>query len=226
MAMTRKRWMTIAAVSVPLLAAAVVLHTRAGRALLGKSGGCPWEQSAPSAARVEEGRVKTAATLKTNPITRATARPAFGFVLDQSTRDDVKAWSTRAGASCTEELGGAALRCEPANRTSTAENGVPVSDAFFRFDPRGVVVGVDLMREGTDGEKAAAVLTTLTDRISQAAGPPSTVQGTASSAHLAGGYLNRAAAEFRFADYAADVSATNMGERGVVVREQYRSIPN
>ena len=51
------------------------------------------------------------------------------------------------------------------------------------------------------------------------------VQGTADPAHL-GGYLDRAATEFRFADYAADVSATNLGERGIVVREQYRSIPN
>lgn len=55
--------------------------------------------------------------------------------------------------------------------------------------------------------------------------PPSAVQGTADPAHL-GGYLDRAATEFRFADYAADVSATNLGERGIVVREQYRSIPN
>jgi len=227
MAMTRKRWLL--SLSIPLLAAAVGLHTSAGRALLGGTDGCPWGGSAPSAAKLEELRVKSAATLKPNGAAHATparARPAFGFVLDQSTRADVTAWATRASATCTEEIGGAALRCEPANKTSTAENGVAVSDAFFRFDPRGVLVGIDLMREGTDGEKAATVLTTLSDRISGAAGPPSTVQGTASSAHLAGGYLNRAATEFRFADYAADVSATNLGERGVVVREQYRSIPN
>ncbi len=223
--MTRKRWLTIAAVSTPLLVAAVGFHTRAGRALLGTSG-CPWEQGAPSAARLEESRVKSATVLKSNASIRAAARPAFGFVLDQSTRADVKSWSARAGSTCTDELGGAALRCEPTDKTRSAENGVGVSDAFFRFEPSGVLVGIDLMREGTDGEKAAAVLTTLTERISLAAGPPSTVQGTASSAHLAGGYLNRAATEFRFADYAADVSATNMGERGVVVREQYRSIPN
>ena len=93
------------------------------------------------------------------------------------------------------------------------------------FDPRGVVVGIDLMRDGTDGAKAAAVLTSISGRIAREAGPPSTVQGTADPAHL-GGYLDRAATEFRFADYAADVSATNLGERGIVVREQYRSIPN
>jgi hypothetical protein len=225
MAMTRKRWLTIAAVSVPLLAASVALHTPAGRALLGGANGCPWGKSPPSEAKLEELRVKSAATLKTNGATRATARPAFGFVLDQSTRADVTAWAARAAATCTAEIAGAALRCELAEKNITEENGVSVRDAFFRFDPRGVVVGIDLMRDGTNGDKAAAVLTTISDRISKAAGPPSTVRGTADSAHL-GEYLDRAATEFRFADYAADVSATNLGERGVVVREQYRSIPN
>lgn len=219
--MTRKRWTILAAVGVPLVLAAVGLHTRAGQALIG-AGGCPWG-GAPSAERLEDFRVKNAATLKTNA--RATARPAFGFVLDQSSRADVTAWGSRVGATCKDELKGAALRCESPNGIVGAEGGTPVRDAFFRFDPRGVLVGVDLMHDGTDGEKAAAALKTVTERISKAAGPPTTMQGTASSAGL-GGYLNRAATEFRFADYAADVSATNLGEQGVVVREQYRSIPN
>jgi hypothetical protein len=225
MAMTRKSWLKIAAVSVPLLAVAVGLHTPAGRALIGGADGCPLGKGAPSAAKLEELRVKSAATLKPNGTTRASARPAFGFVLDTSTRADVTAWATRASATCTEEIGGAALRCELADKNITEENGVSVRDAFFRFDPRGVVVGIDLMRDGTDGNKAAAVLTSISDRITREAGPPSTVRGTADSAHL-GGYLDRAATEFRFADYAADVSATNLGDRGVVIREQYRSIPN
>jgi hypothetical protein len=221
--MTRKRWLTIAGVGVPLLAASVALHTPAGRSLLGASA-CPWGKGAPSAAKLEELRVKSAATLKNGSV-RATARPAFGFVLDQSTRAEVLAWAKRASATCTEEIGGAALRCELADKNITEESGVSVRDAFFRFDPRGVVVGIDLMRDGTDGDKAALVLTTISERIAHAAGPPTTVRGTADSAHL-GGYLDRVATEFRFADYAADVSATNLGERGVVIREQYRSIPN
>ncbi|CAN5875216.1 hypothetical protein BH11MYX4_BH11MYX4_27770 [soil metagenome] len=224
MAMTRKRWLTLAAVSVPLLAAAVGLHTPAGRALLG-AGGCPWGKGAPSAEKVEELRVKSAATLKPSGATRATARPAFGFVLDQSTRAEVTAWAVRASATCSEEIGGAALRCELAEKNVTEESGVAVRDAFFRFDPRGVVVGIDLMRDGTDGGRAAVVLATISERIAREAGPPTTTRGTADSTHLAG-YLDRAATEFRFADYAADVSATNLGERGVVIREQYRSIPN
>lgn len=221
MSATRKRWWLAAIVVVPVLGAGVLAHTRAGRALFGEK--CPWEGAPPSAERLESFRVKSAAGLKGT--TRAPARPAFGFVLDASTKADVTAWGTRVGATCREEIAGAALRCETGDKPVATEGEIPVRDAFFRFDPRGVLVGVDLMRDGTDGEKAAAVLTTITAQIARAAGPPSTVQGTASSAHLAG-YMNRAGSEFRFADYAADVSATNLGDRGVVVREQYRSIPN
>ncbi len=217
----RRRWIVAAAVGMPLLALAVLGHTKAGRAMLGADK-CPWGQDAPSAERLEEFRVKNATALKST--TRAAARPAFGFVLDQTTRAEVMAWGTSTGSTCHEELKGAALRCE-ASEQPTAAEAVPVKDAFFRFDPKGVLVGVDLMRDGTNGEKAAAVLTTITAQIAREAGPPSTVQGTASPAHLAG-YLNRAGTEFRFANYAADVSATNLGEQGVVVREQYRSIPN
>jgi len=225
MAMTRKRWLAIAAIGAPLIAAAVGLHTPAGRALLGGGSGCPWGEAPPSAAKLEELRVKSAETLKVAGAARATSRPAFGFVLDRSTRADVTTWAAKAGATCSDELGGGALRCELGELNTTEESGVSVRDAFFRFDPRGVIVGIDLMRDGTDGAKAAAVLTSISGRIAREAGPPSAVQGTADPAHL-GGYLDRAATEFRFADYAADVSATNLGERGIVVREQYRSIPN
>jgi len=224
MSTTRKRWLTLAALSVPLLSAAVGLHTPSGRALLGV-GGCPWGKGAPSATKLEELRLRSAATLKPSGVTRASARPAFGFVLDQSTLAEVTAWAAGASAICREEIGGAALRCELAEKNATEESGVAVRDAFFRFDPRGVVVGIDLMRDGTDGGRAAAVLATISERITREAGPPTTTRGAADATHLAS-YLDRAATEFRFADYAADVSATNLGERGVVVREQYRSIPN
>lgn len=217
----RSRWMIAAAAAVSIIAAGGLAHTRAGRALFGAK--CPWEGAPPSAARLEDFRAKNAVKLKGTA--RATARPAFGFVLDQSTKADVTAWGSRVAATCREEIGGAALRCESSARPIAAENEIPIKDAFFRFDPRGVLVGVDLMRDGTDGEKAAAMLNTLTERVAREAGPPAAVQGMASPSHLAG-YMNRAATEFRFADYAADVSATNLGEEGIVVREQYRSIPN
>ena len=165
--------------------------------------------------------MKSAAPLKTTT-TRAAARPAFGFTLDKSTKAEVLAWARSVNAPCNEEVGAAALRCEGIPQPET---GLPVRDAFFRFDPRGGLVGVDLMRDGTDSAKAVSVLTEIVGRVAREAGPPTTVQGTAAPASL-GGYLDRAATEFRFADYAADVSATNMGKQGVIVREQYRSIPN
>ena len=59
----QKRLLVALGIALPLLGASVLVHTRAGQALLG-SGGCPLGKDAPSAASQEEQRVKTAATLK------------------------------------------------------------------------------------------------------------------------------------------------------------------
>ncbi|MBS2019389.1 MAG: hypothetical protein JST00_41385 [Deltaproteobacteria bacterium] len=195
------------------------LHTPAVRAkLLGASAGCPWGKP-PDPKELEENRKAVAAKMRTDR--RATARPAFGFALDRTTKAEVLAWGKAESRTCTDELGGAAIRCE----ASDAEKGV-VRDAFFRFDPQGKLVGVDLMREGTDPEAAAALVGKLESEVSNAAGKPSSTRGTVSGQHLGSGYLSQAAFEYRFADYAADISATNLGAQGIVVREQYRSLAN
>lgn len=156
--------------------------------------------------------------------TPAASRPAFGFALDVSTRADVRRDIDRAGGACKEELEGAALRCEVA-----AAAGRPsVRDAFFRFSPDGVLVAVDVVREPASPEAAASLVEQLTSKLSREAGPVTTSRGEATASALGSGHLAQAVREYRFTDYAADVTATNFGEGGkspdVVVREQYRSL--
>jgi len=216
----RARWAALAIAAATACGVMAALHVPSMRALLGTSSDCPWGGKPPSAEEIEAQRVRAAVTLKGT--TKAPTRPAFGFELDTSTRDDVLAWAKRAGHTCKDELGGAALRCEGVSRGEA----VVVRDAFFRFDPRGRLVGVDLMHQGTTAEQAAALLGDVTRAVTASVGAPTATRGDASAARLGEGYLSRAAAEFRFADYAVDLSATNMGEEGVVVRRQYRSVPN
>lgn len=199
------------------LAAMAALHVPGVRArVLGASAGCPWSKP-PSQQDREESRKQIAATMRTDR--RATARPAFGFELDRTTRDAVLAWGKAENRTCTDELGGAALRCESAE----AARGL-VRDAFFRFDPQGRLVGVDLVHEGTDASGAAAIVAKLESDVTQAAGKPTAARGIVSAAHLGEGYLSQANFEYRFTDYAADITATNLGDQGIVVREQYRSL--
>lgn len=214
----RSRLAAILAVAGAACAVMVMLHVPSlrTRVLGAAGGGCPWDK-APSQKDREEHRKHMAATMRTDR--RATARPAFGFELDRTTKDAVLAWGKSENRTCTDEMAGAAIRCEAAD----AAKGV-VKDAFFRFDPQGRLVGIDLMREGTDPENAVALVTKLETDVTKAAGEPSSKRGELSGAHLGAGYLSQTAFEYRFTDYAADITATNLGGQGVVVREQYRSL--
>jgi hypothetical protein len=225
----RKWWaLGIATAACGIVAA---LHLPCGRSLLAATGGCPVGKDGKpvSAERLEEFRVQAAkASLKGQGRAAAAARPAYGFTLDQSTKADVVAWATASAYDCKEELGGAALRCEGVGQREAAKPG-GVRDAYFRFDradSRGTIVGIDLMHEGATPERAAELLASLSAAVAREAGPPTAVRGEASAAHLGQGDMSRAATEFRFADYAADISATNFGDQGIVVRQQYRSVPN
>lgn len=215
----RSRLAALGAVAGAACAVMALLHVPAVRMrVLGAAGGCPWDKAPTQQAR-EEHRKQMAATMRTDR--RATARPAFGFELDRTTKEAVLAWGKSENRTCGEEMSGAAIRCE----APEAAKGV-VKDAFFRFDPQGRLVGIDLMHEGTDPEAAVAIVTKLEGDVTKAAGEPSAKRGALSGEHLGAGYLSQTAFEYRFTDYAADISATNLGGQGIVVREQYRSLAN
>jgi hypothetical protein len=189
-------------------------HTRLGRPLLARVSGCPVAGREATPEQIEAQRLKTTLTLKGS--TRAASRPANGFTLDRSTRGEVIAWGEEMHATCNEELSGAIVRCEHAAN---------IDDALFRFDPKGILVGVDLMHAATDGNTAVREIDELASKLEKEAGAPTAMRGTHSGEWMS--TPNRQIAEeFRFTDYAADLTATNFGERGVVIREQYRSIPN
>lgn len=217
--MTRRRKLSLAVTSlggvIALVGLAHVPSVR-GAVLGGSAASCPFMR-APSAAELEGIRAKSVASLRNGKTAAAPARPAFGFRLDASTKEDVRAWAKTAGARCDDELDGAAIRCEGARA-----DGIAVKDAFFRFDPEGRLVAVDVMREGRPPAEALALHAALVADATRVLGAPS-AEHVATAADL-GAPLARASAEYRFADYAADLGATNMGGEGVVVREQYRSL--
>jgi hypothetical protein len=195
------------------IAAMGLAHVPAVRGLvLGDT--CPFTRT-PSAAELEGLRVKTAANLRGTM--RAAARPAFGFRLDETSREEILAWGQSVGASCEREQNDTAIRCEGAR-----VEGGGVSDAFFRFDLRGRLVAVDVMRDGLDAAAAAELFQKLARKTTKEAGTPTAQRGESTAAALDG--YQRVAAEYRFSDYAADLSATNMGAQGIIVREQYRSL--
>ncbi|HEY8076730.1 MAG TPA: hypothetical protein VIF62_21540 [Labilithrix sp.] len=209
----KRRWKIVGGGAAGIVALVGLMHLPSVQAMMGAS--CPFGRP-PDPAKLEALRTKTAANLR--GATSAPARPALGFVLDASKKPDVLAWGARAGATCEAALGDAALRCEHAK----VDDGPLAADAFFRFAPDGRLVAVDVMREPQPADDASAAFERLVADRSHELGN-ATRHGDASGASLASAFA-RADATYRFTDYSAEVSVTNLGERGIVVREQYRSL--
>lgn len=210
---TRNKRLLFGIGSASLVAVAVMgaVHVPAVRTALGL-GGCPWDPSnSASAAKLEENRAKVADQLRGT--TPAKARPAFGFALEKTTKADALAWSEKNGLVCKEVQRGLALDCESEPK-----------DVFFRFDTQGVLVELDVMHAPVSPAEAAAKTAAIAEALTNEAGEPTTKRGVPTEEHLSQGKLAQASFEFRFTDYAADVSATSRGEQGVVVRERYRAL--
>ena len=222
-----RRVAQIACASVALLALVGLGHTRAARPLIawmgGSAPGCPVREIDP--VKLEAARVASLAPLRGKDL--APVRPALQFVLRTSTRRDVVIWARASHVPCGDEMNGGALRCRdvPATATGAQIGASDVNDLFFRFDPAGSLVSVDAMHAGVSGEAASTYLDTVSVALSKDLGPADKPMGEHSARYLSGDLYAQSSTQFRFRDYAADVSATNFGDRGVVVREQYRPIP-
>jgi hypothetical protein len=202
----------VAASSAAVVAVIGVLHTPLGRPLLARLGirsGCPVLNAHLTPQQIENGRVQAALPLRGSE--RAPQRPALEFALMKATAADVHAWASASGMACSEELAGTALRCQASG----------ARDLYFRFDPGGVLVALDVMHEGVPPDAAVAEFERLRAQLARDVGAPTLSHDT-----LDAEPLSQRAVQYRFRDYAADLTATNFGAQGVIIREQYRALPD
>ncbi|GAC1352284.1 MAG: hypothetical protein NVS3B20_14860 [Polyangiales bacterium] len=220
------------AVAIPALGVGLIGfgHTQAGRpilSLLGIRMGCPvgYDRKV-TAAEIDAYRAKSVKTLSGQG--EAHDRTALGFELGKTTRADVSAWAKGAGAGCSTLDSDTALRCKglPGSSFVGVTRAEPIDDLFFRFDGGGRLVALDATRMGVAPEEAASFLDAEGGKLRERLGPPTQPLGDHTAAFLASGPMLRSGLEYRFANYAVDLSATNVGGRGILVREQYRAIDN
>lgn len=216
----RQRLLVRLAIAVTPIALLGFAHTPAGRPLLarlgGASAGCPI--GAPvTPTQLEAQRAAAMAPLR--GLVAAPSRPALGLAIDEATPADLRAWAAARGMECEQGLKESAVRCEG------DVAGGAIRDVYARFDERERLVALDVFRAGTTGPLAAARFDELRSSLERDLGAPSDASGEATAAYLEAEPLRRAAIAYRFRDFAADVSAVNHASSGVVLREQYRSIP-
>jgi hypothetical protein len=224
--MKRAYWIRVAVYLAATLAALTLLvgalHLKAARPLLARLGvGCPM-QAAPEA--VEAARLRSARAQRGTEA--ALSRPALGFALDRMTLSDVKAWAGQAHVSCDELRKGLLLRCSGVAEAALGlgNNGPVIDQLDFGFAPRSErLVNLSAWRSGMSGAAAAAQLNAVARSLRQKLGAPAREAGVRSASYLASGPMHTALVQYRFSDYIADVSATNIPGRGLMLREHYMS---
>jgi hypothetical protein len=200
-------------------------HTEAGRPILNAlrgAPGCPVDLAALEPANVEHKRIEAIA--KKRGVAIESSRRALGFTLGETTRAEVTAYLSGHGVGC-KEKGASVLSCESAPSELSPGSAPEIDDLHLQFDASDRLVVVDLYRQGTSSCAAVAWLTELDGKLSREVGPATGRQGELSEAFLEGGALRRAATQYRYQGYVAELSATRFGARGIRVREQYQWVP-
>jgi hypothetical protein len=199
------------------------LHAPFARSLLMRLGGCPMAgASKMTPVEMEHARHIAAESRGTES---APARPALRFVLDSSTLADVRSWESATHADCEDPHPGLvicknvapeALGLDPSEGT--------IDQLALGFDTRSRLVNQSTLREHLSPEKASrtarAIVATLQSRL----GPADRRSGNFDAGALARpGAAGISTVTFRFSDYMADVSTTNLGTTGPLLREHYMS---
>ena len=180
---------------------------------------CPFANPDPRA--LEDQRRAGVALLRGENPAPAEARIAGDFGLEKTSLPEVRSREERGGALCQEELGGALLRCiVETSSTAPTRTQEASSELVARFDPEGRLVGVDRVTYGVSSTRAQTALDSR-GRDGQQWGTPLHAWGESGEEYLSAP-LRQAGVAYRFSDVAVDVTVTNMGARGLLLREQWR----
>ncbi|MCL2449783.1 MAG: hypothetical protein FWD17_12620, partial [Polyangiaceae bacterium] len=92
------------------------------------------------------------------------------------------------------------------------------------FDIEGRLVDETMLREHLPAERAARTARQIVESLAAVLGPPAQHAGLFDTSALArGGTASISTVAYRFEDYVADVSTTNLGVTGPMLREHYMS---
>jgi hypothetical protein len=178
-------------------------------------------------AQIDRAHAIGAAAIRTGATSPAPTRPALGFHLDQTRRSDLVAWASSHKVSCKAIAGNDNLqRCGnvPPAAIGEANDLGTLEEVTFEFKSSGELVNVQTLRRRLGAADAAHTAAQLEHAAAAALGPPSTVGGQPTAAHLSRGLLSTFVAIHVFTDYRATISATNLPPTGTMVREEYLSL--
>lgn len=198
-----------------------LLHLPFGRPLLARLGiGCP-VQATPE--DTERARLESARA--TQGTEASPAQPALGFVLDKMTSEDVLAWADRHHVDCSEQRAGTLLNCKDVPQSALGDRtGGSLDELQLVFSPTSKrLVNIATAQYGLAAGDAASQMTRVIAGLEQQLGKPTREVGQRSGRYLDSAPYKTALVRYRFSDYQADVTATNVPGKGTLLREHYMS---
>ncbi len=197
------------------------LHTKTARPLLAQVFGlhCPFSAGKLSPARREALR-RDAFHVTSRPGAPAPSNDALGFPLGKWARADVAAWASERHVSCKDDSSGASVDCDGVTAADVNETGNEHGSLYFRFDPSNRLVAVLRMVRVPNADRAGTLAHEERASLASKLGAPTLSRGEPTAAYLATGTLAQARVEYRFADFAAIASATNLGHDGYLLTEE------
>ena len=198
-----------------------LLHTSLGRPLLARLGvGCPVQASPEDVERARRDSARATRGSEPSP-----AQPALGFVLDEMTMADAQAWAEREQVSCEEQRGSTILMCSHVRAAALGGSGGETTDELvLAFSPKTKrLVNIATTEYGLDGTAAASRMARIVSNLEEKLGKPTREAGERSASYLAEAPMRTALVRYRFSDYQADVTATNLPGKGLMLREHYMS---
>jgi hypothetical protein len=196
-----------------------VLHMPFARKLLQSVGGCPFPTTSRTltAAEAEALRQDTLAPAKT--LAPAPARPALGFVLEQTTRAEVNSWAASHQITCQGDRHGAGLTCQNVAASALpAPGATEVSGSLMLgFGANDTLVSVHYLSRDASrdrvlarSDEAVLLLASLSVPITHSGNPRLDAA------------LSQSRSRLVFRDYTAELSATHMGS-AYALSESYQA---
>jgi hypothetical protein len=197
-------------------------HTVSGRAVYARVFGAQCPIGRASAQDVETGRLRVARAVRGT--TAARTRPALGFELDRTTRDEIDAWVTQNQLSCRERRERTLLLCVSVPSEALGRRGFVYDEVTFGFTPSTLrLVNLTAVRYRLPHSDAVRFARALEDEMQRAVGAPSRRGGELTTDFLSSAQYATSVTYYSFANYLADITATNIINEGVIVREHYMS---
>lgn len=221
---TWKKWAI--AFAVPTVTSVLfvgVLHTSLGRPLLMRLGGCPI--SIAPQADVEKARRE--ALERERGAALSPEKLALGFMLSSTTLHEVEAWADANGLPCKRKREDAVLVCNdvPARAFKASLGSATASEVLFSFrlaDKK--LLSVSVWRYGLAGDAASTELGLLSRGLKSKLGEPQRDLGGRGAADLTASAYATTVIDYKFRDYTASVSTTNIPGKGVELHEEYLAI--